>query len=249
MTITSYPLGPISTEASISAPWYAQVSRGLVPGASIINIYGYTNNAATAGFAAAWEGAPTAYTFPAAAGVPVYASTSAETLTMLVSGLDASYAPITDTVTFSGGTTGTAAGGKSFFRINDTTLLTGTNVGTITTKIAGTTYAQINPGIGKAQMSVYSVAAGYTFYILRTQAYANNNGTQYSTYRVQAQVATTGPTVVVLNSPFTAFYQSTRVAPRPYPEKTDLQWQIQNSQANNAVGFQIEGLLMSNTAP
>lgn len=248
MSITSYPPVPATTESTDVANWYMQVGRGKVPGASLINVYGYTANGATAGFAAAWENSPTAYAFPGAAGVPVYASTSNETLTMLVSGLDSTYAAITDTVTFSGGTSGTAAGNKSFFRINSITLLTGTNVGTITAKIGGTTYAQVNPGLGTTQMSVYSVPLGYTFYITRTQAYSNNNGTQYGTYRVQAQVASTGPTIVVLNSPFASIYTSTRITPRPYPEKTDLQWQIQNSAANNAVGFQIEGVLISNSA-
>ena len=40
-------------------------------------------------------------------------------------------------------------------------------------------------------------------------------------------------------------YNSLKVVPRPYPEKTDIQWQV--SSANNvAIGGQIEGYLISN---
>ena len=246
--MTLYPPSAGSTESTLVAPWYLQVARGLVPGASAVNVYGYTSAAPSTGFGAIWEGGTTAYTFPSSAGVPVYASTSTETLTMSVSGVDASNNSITDTVTFSAGTTGTAANGYSFFRINSMRLLTATNAGIITAKISGTTYAQINAGAGQTQMSVYSVPNGYTFYLLRVNVYSNNNGSQYTTYRVTTNVPTTGPQIQLLNSPFTAEYSTIRVVPRSYVQKTDIQWQVQNSTSGNPVGIQVEGVLISNTA-
>ena len=42
MTIQVYPASTlINTESSISAEWYLQVARGLIPGASQVNIFGY----------------------------------------------------------------------------------------------------------------------------------------------------------------------------------------------------------------
>lgn len=248
MSITQFPPVPDSTESTLLAPWYMQVARGLVPGASVVNVYGYTATAPHANFGAVWEGGTTAYAFPPAAGVPVYASTSSETLTMLVSGVDASYSPVSTTVTFSGGTAGTASPSQSFLRINSMRLLTGANVGTITAQISGVTYAQIAPTAGITQMSVYTVPLGYTFYLTKAQLYSNNNGSQYTTYRVLTNVAGTGPQVALLNSPFSTDYLSLRVAPRGYAQRTDIQWQVQNTGTGNAVGAQIEGILIANTA-
>jgi hypothetical protein len=249
MTMTLYPASAGSTESSLAAPWYMQVARGLVPGCSVVNVYGYTAAAPVSpNYGAVWEGGATAYAYPSSAGVPAYASTSSETVTMTVSGLDSTYAAVTDTVTFSGGTTGTATIGQSFYRINSMRLATGANVGTITAKISGTTYAQINPGGGQTQMSIYTVPLGYTFYLTRSQAYANNNGSQFTTYRVLTNVYGTGPQIALLNSPFDASYTTLRVAPRGYAQKTDIQWQVSNSTSGNAVGVQVEGILISNTA-
>lgn len=67
----------------------------------------------------------------------------------------------------------------------------------------------------------------------------------------QLQVARgkiSGVTNIVRNAPFTASYLSTRVTPRPYPEKSGIQWQCASS-ATSAVGLQIEGLLIPNNAP
>jgi hypothetical protein len=177
-----------------------------------------------------------------------YASTSSETLTMMVEGLDATYAAVTDTVTFSGSTTGTATNNTSFLRINSLRLLTGANAGTITAKNGGITYGQISPGAGRTQMSLYTVPLGYTFYLTRAEVYSNNNGSQYTTYRVLTNVAGGGPQIAILNTPFTATYDAVRITPRGYAQKTDIQWQVQNSTAGNAVGVQVEGVLISNTA-
>ena len=251
MTISLYPPQAGSTASTSSAPWYMQVARGLVPGATGVNVYGYTETATSGSYGAVWEGSTSSvgYTFPSVAGVPVYASTSSETVTLLVTGTDASYNLVTDTVTFAGSTTGTATSGQSFFRINSMRLQTGVNAGIITAKISTVTYAQIKPGTGQTQMSIYTVPLGYTFYLTRAQVYANNNGSQYTTYRVSSNIVGTGPQVELVNSPFFADFLTLRVVPRSYAQKTDIQWQVNNSAINGHVGVQVEGVLISNTAP
>lgn len=249
MTINVYtPF--VDTENTIGADWYTQVGRGKVPGASLVNVQGY-NAAMPTGFHAAWELANTvAYVFPPSALAMAFTSSSAETLTMRVDGLDANYVTKTATVTFTASTTGVVTVGDStFFRINRMTITSGTNVGNISATNGGITYSYIGAGTGISQASILTVPAGSTFFLTRAQAFTTNNGAQYCTYRVYSQTIVGGVTTAqtVLSAPFTQFYSSTRVVPRGYVEKTDIQWQL--SQSNPAPGsIQLEGILIANTA-
>ena len=236
------------SQARTSEPFDLQVGRGQIPEHTLINVQGY-NAAQPNGFRAVWERSNTVpYVYPTASVEMTFASTSAETLTMIVSGLDADYALKSSIVTFSGSTTGSViVGTASFFRINSMRITSGTSVGEITAADGGTVYAQINPGAGISQASIYTVPAGYTFYLQRAQAFTTNNGNQFCTYRVYSQRISGGVTtpIVVLSAPFTQFYTSTRVVPRGYMEKTDIQWQL--SQSNSAPGsIQLEGILIKN---
>ena len=59
MTIQAYPASTlINTESSTSAEWYLQVARGLVPGASQVNIVGYQPSVGTT-FIPIWENTTT----------------------------------------------------------------------------------------------------------------------------------------------------------------------------------------------
>lgn len=239
-----------STENSLSADWASQVGRGKVDGASLVNIQGY-NATMPSSFRAAWELAnTTAYVFPSSSLTMTFSSSSAETLTMRVDGLDTSYVTKTAIVTFSASTSGTVTTGTAdFFRINRMTITSGTSAGNISAANGGVTYSYIGAGAGISQASVYTVPAGYTFYLTRAQAFTTNNGAQFCTYRVYSQTLPSGVTTpqTVLTAPFTQFYSSTRVVPRGYVEKTDIQWQLM--QSNPAPGsIQVEGTLIINTA-
>ncbi len=250
MTINVYtPFN--NTENTIGADWYTQVGRGKVPNAALVSVQGY-NAAMPSTFRAAWELANTvAYVFPPSALAMAFTSSSAETLTMVVSGLDASYAVKTATVTFTASTTGVVTVGDStFFRINRMTITSGTSVGNISATNGGVTYSYIGAGAGISQASIYTVPAGSTFFLSRAQAFTTNNGAQFCSYRVYSQTIVGGVTTpnIVLTAPFTQFYLSTRVVPRGYAEKTDVQWQL--SQSNPAPGsIQLEGILIANSAP
>lgn len=252
MTITYFPPSPasINTESTISADWEMQVARGKVSGATPVNIQGYNSNMPSA-WRAAWELAnTTAFTFPASALAMTFSSSLSETLTMRVDGLDDTYTIKTATVTFTGSTTGVVTSGTStFFRINRMTITSGTASGLISATNGGTTYSVINDGNGISQASIYTVPAGYTFYLTRVNAYTTNNGSQYCTYRIYSQTIPSGVVTpsVVLTAPFTQGYATLRVTPRAYVEKTDIQWQLY--QSNPAPGsIQLEGVLISNTA-
>lgn len=236
------------TKLGLFEPFDLQVGRGQITGHSLINVQGY-NAAHGTTFRAVWEKSnDTDYVFPASLLPMAFTSTLAETLTLKVDGLDANYVLKSATVTFSGSTTGVVTSGDAnFFRINAMQIISGTSVGVITAANGGVTYAQINAGAGRSQASIYTVPAGYTFLLTRSQAFTTNNGAQFCTYRVASQTIKGGVTTktTVLSAPFSQAYSSTRVVPRPYEEKTDVQWQLM--QSNAAPGsIQLEGILIQN---
>lgn len=239
---------PSRTLDDRTEPFELQVARGQIEGHSEVNVQGYNASQGTT-FRAVWEKSDTTdYVYPTSAVTMSFTSSLAETCTMTVNGLDDTYALKTAVVTFSNSTTGTVTSGTAtFFRINSMQITSGTANDTIVATNNGTTYAQINPGAGRSQASIYTVPAGYTFYLTRAQAFTTNNGAQYCTYRVYSQTISGGVTtpLVVLSAPFTQFYSSTRIVPRAYAEKTDIQWQLK--QSNAAPGsIQLEGILIKN---
>lgn len=241
---------PSITQNGRYEPFEVQVGRGQIPNHALVNVQGY-NAACPTGFRAVWElSATAAYVYPTSAVAMTFTSTLAETVTMTVFGLDATYALKTATVTFTASTTGVVTSGTAtFFRINNMVITSGTSVGDITAANGGVTYAQINAGAGISQASIYTVPLGYTFFLTRAQAFTTNKGNQFCTYRVYSQKIVGGVTTptVVLSAPFTQFYSSTRIIPRGYAEKTDIQWQL--SQSSPAPGsIQLEGILIKNDA-
>lgn len=231
-------------------PFDLQVARGQIGGHSTVNIYGY-QPAVNNSYIPLWENA-TAYTYPVAATTMHLVSTNAgDTATIFISGLDASYNPISETKALTGTTAVTTT--KSYFRINSMQVTVGslTNPsGVVTLKdlTDTTTYAQINAGVGRTQMAIYTVPAGYTFYLSRVDANTslNGNNANYMTYR-NYSISPTGVVTVTQQAPFTQVYHTQRVMPRAFTEKTDIQIQMANSAAANAAAnVGVEGYLIQN---
>ena len=253
MTITVYPSIAGATTSVSTAPWYMQVSRGQVSGCSVVNIFGYQSAVGTT-FIPVWENATAYPAYPVSAAIQyLWSSSSSDTTnTILVQGLDGSYNQISETVTLNGTTH--VATTNSYLRINNlfvtsTTAPVGTvNIGPSAT-LTTTQYAEILPGIGKSQMAIYTVPNGYTFYLTRAEATSNQVGnlsSSYCTYRVQS--ISSGVTQIILQTPFTNSFIALRVSPFGYAQKTDLQFQVNTPSSTAAVGIQIEGILISNTA-
>lgn len=246
------PVSMINTNTTLNAPWELQVARGKVSGVTSVNIQGY-NSAMPSSWCTAWELANSVgnYVYPSSSVEMAFTSSSPETLTMTVSGLDSSYALKTATVTFTGSNTGIVTSGTNlFYRINKMLITSNTSVGAISATNGGTTYSYISPGTGQSLMSAYTVPADYTFYLLRVVAYTTNNGNQYCTYRISTQTISGGITTpqIVLTAPFQQVYSTLRVIPRAYSANTDIQWQLyQTSPAPGSI--QLEGILIPNSAP
>jgi hypothetical protein len=246
-----------NNESTTSADFMTQVARGKVTGASQVNLFAFSNNVPNT-FYTLWENTGTTqYAFPASAVVMTLASTSASDntqATVLISGLDSTWALQTETVTLNGTTNVTTV--KSFLRINSMVLTSpgtsqASNVGIITAKNGGITYAQINAGIGKNQAAVYSVPNGYTMYLYSINAFNGDaSAGNFLNYQVKStNNALTNPvTLTVLQTSFDSRYQVPRVNPFPYTQKTDIQWQFSTNSGTHHCGLILQGILMDNTA-
>lgn len=269
MAITSYPQQGNSSsnpsyvitnnESPLALPSYLEVSRGLVTGCSVVNIYGYQSalpNSSAVTYYPVWENT-TAYTYPASATTMLLWSSSASdtAVQVLINGLDASYNLLSETLTLTNGTTGVTTV-NSYLRINGIQIVGTVNaVGIINLGNAGKTiqYAEITAGYGKSQAMIYTVPNGYTFYLTRSNAYSNQSGNtinNYCSYRVYTQ-SSVGLIQIVLQAPFTNTYQTLRVAPRAYAAKTDIQWQASGgpSSGTSSVGIGVEGILIATGTP
>ena len=250
---TNNVLNSISRQAK-TEPFDLQVARNQITGHSQIFIFGYQSGVGSATSIPIWENA-TPYTYAASAIPMVLTSTSAtDTGNVLVQGLDANYSPLSETVTLAGTLTATTIG--SYLRCNFLTCVSvpsgqTTNVGTITAKQSSNILAQINVGIGKSQASIYTVPAGYTFYLYQVDVSTDNDysGAANVLYNVYAFNRNTGVQYSVLQQPFTAIFNANRTFnPFAYSEKTDLQWQLKTSTGTIGAGVIAVGKLIKNSA-
>jgi hypothetical protein len=243
------------TEHGRSEPFDLEVARGLIKYHSQVNIFGYQTAVGTSQYAV-WENVAD-YVFPTSAQtMNLVSSNNADTATILISGLDSGYNIISETLVLTGTTVAPTV--NSYLRILNMSVSVGsaTNpAGTVTLKnTAGTpntiTYAQINTGVGATQMSVYTVPAGYTFYLSRIDASTslNGNNAAYVNYR-NKNVSSAGVVTYRAQAAFTQNYRIQRVMALPFPEKTDIQFQCSTSTSTAVVGIFAEGYLIANSNP
>ena len=241
------------TRAGAYEPFDLQVARGQIYGHSTVSIFGYQASVTTTAIPV-WENATT-YTYITTASTLTLVSTSASDDTsakILINGLDSSFNPISETLAMNGTSGVTTV--NSYFRVNSLVMVSAgtsqtTNVGTITLKQSSNIVAQINIGIGKSQSTIYTVPAGYTFYLDLAEVNTSNSytGAGIFTYKVQAINNVTGVKLTVLQQPFVAIYVANRASdPFAYAEKTDIQWQLSTSTGTLAAGIIVTGKLIQN---
>ena len=241
------------TRSGTYEPFDLQVARGQISGHSVVSIFGYQSSVTTTAIPV-WENATT-YTYITSASTLTLVSTSASDDTsakILISGLDSSFNPISETLALNGTSGVTTV--NSYFRVNSLLMVSPgtsqtTNAGVITLKQSSNIVAQINTGIGKSQSTIYTVPAGYTFYLDLAEVNTSNSytGAGIFTYKVQAINNVTGVKLNVLQQPFVAIYVANRASdPFAYTEKTDIQWQLVTSTGTLAAGIIVTGKLIQN---
>jgi len=241
------------TRAGAYEPFDLQVARGQISGHTVVSLFGYQPSVTSTSIPI-WENATT-YTYITSASTLTLVSTSASDDTsakILISGLDANFNPLSETLAMNGVTGVTTV--NSYFRVNSLLMVSpgtgqSTNVGTITLKQSSNIVAQINIGIAKSQSTIYTVPAGYTFYLDLAEVNTSNSytGSTIVTYKVQAINNTTGVKLAVLQQPFVSIYTANRASdPFAYAEKTDIQWQLVTNTGTIAAGVIVTGKLIQN---
>jgi hypothetical protein len=242
-----------ATRQGAFEPFELQVARGQIDGHTALNIFGFSGAVGSTALGPLWEGLTLsggAYTYPTSAAPLVLVSDSASdtsALSVQIQGLDANYAPLVETIAMNGTTNVTTT--NSFLRINLMTTTNGINVGNITAKISSTTYAKISAGIGQTQMSLYTVPAGYTFYLSYLQADASIGFTSsnYMKFAEYNKDNTTGEVNLLNQSTFVQAFQFPFTCPVAHNQKTDVQFQIQaNSGSPFLANIYAGGILIKN---
>jgi hypothetical protein len=170
-------VNPITGGSTVDdIPFYLAVQQGKVPGYSMVNKFGYNSSIGSGAFETIWE---TGNDYPwqsSAVTVDVVsddtnddvAGTGARTLR--IQGLDGSYNLAEETVDMDGTTTVTTT--QTFLRVFrmsvETAGTSGNNVGNISVTYTGGSdvAATITAGNGQTLMTLYTIPAGYTGYLL-----------------------------------------------------------------------------------
>ena len=240
------------TQVGTYEPFELQVSRGQIQGHSVVTIAGYNSDVDTS-----WEMiTPVGDLSYAAAALQMTVSSSSTSdtaagtgaRTVLIVGLDADYAVISESVTMNGQTAVTTT--KSFLRVNSMLVTTAGSglanagiiyigTGTVTSGVPATIYNLIPVGFNNATSSQYTVPAGYTGYLSVVRiGLAQDAGTSLITGRTRFiganGIALIGPVIVTNNGISTINF----TYPIAIPEKIRIQGEAIGGAANNeAAGF------------
>ena len=221
-------------------PFGFSIQRGDVNNFQGIQKFGYNSSVGTS-FETIWDGGGD-YTFITSAGTATATSSdtsSDNTGTVKIFGLDSNYDLAEETLTISG-----SAGSVSFirvFRAEMKTANTGnSNVGTITITVSSTTVAQIRAGYGQTLMCVYTIPRKYNAYLMQIDLGSSkdleneirfiskeiDNGNVWNT---KAFITTRG-----------GFVEKNYIVPVKFTEKTDLEL-IAKASATSSIsaGFEL----------
>ena len=227
------------------------VARGKARGASVRNIFGQ-NDAQTTAFRAVWEKSDTTdYVFPTTAQIMRVASDDAADVgvQILIIGLDADYLEISEVVTLTATTVDTT---QQFFRINDVVTVGTQNLAetsTVTIQNIGQTivYAQIDPGHGRNQASIYTVPANCEFYLYRIDGFTADNQAQKAAKFRNVVTLSSGIVLRVATTEFFNQMNIQRRLPFRYTEKTDIQLQMATFGGSHPVSVFAEGIVVKET--
>ena len=229
--------------SSSSRNVYLDAPRGIHPDCTAVHRFSFNASVGTS-YETIWDGVAGIYTFPSTAVIMSAVSTSAsDTMGLVITGLDADYKEISETVTLAGLTPVSTT--KSFLRINYVQIATGSNVGEINISNGGTVYGHISVGNGVQQSTVFSVPAGQSLYITQVDWTSGTIGAN--------KYAFTRTYLKLFNGPTLRFFESTFVTsqlkyepPVPFkiPEKSDFMIECKSSSATNEIACYVNALLI-----
>ena len=207
-----------------------------------VNIFGF-NRTINTDYETIWNDGGT-YDYPGSAvQMSAVSASASDTMAVLISGLDDEYNALAEIITMNGTSAVTTA--NSFYRINSSVILAGSNVGDITISNGGTTYAFIEAGVGTTQACVYTVPAKHSLYIFRISLTSGTvNGNQYITYRNRIDNSS-GRILRVAEATWREGMQTfDRQIPFRIAQKNDFQFEAKSSNSTNEASIFVEALLM-----
>ena len=219
-----------------------EIASERMPEVVPVNIFGFSRSVGTT-FQTIWNDGGQ-YVHPSAAVQMSCVSTSAsDTMTIVISGLNADYETMAEIVQLNGTTPVTTT--TSFYRINSATILSGSNVGDITVSEGGTVYANIEATLGTTQACIYTVPANHSLYIFRISLTSGTvNSNKYITYRNRVD-SSTGRVLRVAEATFQLNMQTfDRQIPFRIAPKSDFQFEAKSSSGTNELSIFVEALLM-----
>ena len=214
---------------------YLDVARGSISNSKIVHKFGANfdidqittpETVWTAGGLYPWSSLATAQT------IYCISTSASDTAVLTIEGLDANYNEQIETVTLTGTTV--VATSNTFIRVFRMTYEDGANVGTITARVTsgtGTVVAQIDIGYAQTLMSVYTVPAGHTAYMVTTDCTIDSRkDCQILMYhRLFGK-----PFRIAHVAEATGHYRYDFYAPLRVPEKTDIDIRIDNVSGNDS---------------
>jgi len=213
------------TQVGTSEPFELQVSRGQIPGHSVLHNFGAVPSMSINTTGTIWDIDDTLYPWSAltTAGTLTVdrASASDANKVITIQGLDADYNQISENVTLTNATGNPTT--LSFIRVYRAFMHNGSaaNVGNINIKISTTTIARITAGKAQTLMGVYTVPAGFSLYltqgVMSVQSGADATGNFFVRYGGQTAFRIAHTFEVASAEYFYAFH-----APFKLPEKSDI---------------------------
>jgi len=213
---------------------YLDVARGAISNSKIVHKFGANfdidqaddpESVWTGGGLYPWDSLATAQT------LYCLSTSASDTTTLTLEGLDANYNEISETVTLTG--TSAVTTSTQFLRVFRMTY-DANNVGDIEARVTsatGTVVAQIAAGYAQTLMSVYTVPAGFTAYLISLDA--TIDGTK--TCQVLMYHRLSGkPFRIAHVAEADGHYRYDFAAPLTVPEKTDIDIRVNEVSGNDA---------------
>lgn len=218
-------------------------ARGIHPDMTPVHLVGF-NRTVGINFETIWNDGGGIYVFPTVPiNISVVSTSALDTMGVRIEGLDVNYKPLVEIVTLNGLTPVVTV--NQFFRINDSRITSGNNAGDISLTNSGIQYCFIEATYGFQQSSVYTVAAGCSFYLNKFTMTSGTIGVnKYGTLRFKEKFFN-GPTYYFFE---TTFVTSNLVfdlqVPFRIPEKTDFSVEAKSSSSENEFTVYINALLI-----
>ena len=168
--------------------------------------------------------------------------------TVEIQGLDSNYDLQTETVTISGSSATTTNNFKRVFRARFTNAGSfDPNSERILIKSGGTTVAKILEGIGQTMMSIYTIPAGKTGYLMRLDVTAQGTATgSFELFTRPGGVGSFQVKHVAEVNGVGGAYQLTYPVPQPLLEKTDIDARMYTLSNNGRYTCTFDILLLDN---